>query len=56
MLKKWALYVSAGIVAVVALVVTIEIILQTISTYSFTALLGIIGRWFAFTSEFSKAT
>jgi len=51
MIKKVLLYVGGGIVGVVALVVTIEFILQTISTYSFTALLAIIGRWFAFTSD-----
>jgi len=49
--KRPLLIVCTVIVGLVALVVTIEFILQTISSYSFTALLGIIGRWFAFTSD-----
>ena len=49
--KMPLLIACAVIVGLVALVVTIEFILQTVSSYSFTALLSIIGKWFAFTSD-----
>jgi hypothetical protein len=50
-LQKPLLILCGVAIGLVALIVTIEFILQTISSYSFTALLGIIGRWFVFTSD-----
>jgi hypothetical protein len=50
-LKKPVLYACTVIGALIVLVVTIEFILQTISSYSFTALLAIVGKWFVSTSD-----
>src|SRR5689334_5424386 len=50
-IKKPLLIVCSVAVGLVVLVVTIEFILQTISTYSFTALLAIIGKWFVSNSD-----
>jgi hypothetical protein len=50
-IKRPFLYVCAALGALIALVVTIEFVLQTISSYSFTALLAIIGKWFVSTSD-----
>lgn len=50
-IKRPLLMVCGVVVGLVGLVVTIEFILQTVSTYSFTALLGIIGTWFVTTSD-----
>jgi hypothetical protein len=49
--KRPLLIVCAVIGCLIALVVTIEFVVQTISSYSFTALLAIIGRWFVTTSD-----
>jgi hypothetical protein len=55
-IKRPLLILCAALVGLVAITVTIEFILQTISTYSFTALLAIIGRWIAFTSDGQLST
>ena len=47
----WFWIIVTAVSFLVMLAVTVDFIMQTVSTYSFMGLLGIIGKWFVTTSD-----
>jgi len=50
-MKEPLLWGLAAIFALAAVVITIDVAVQTVSTYSFMGLLAIIGKWFVTTTD-----